>query len=89
MHDEQTITILKALADPTRLEIVRQLACHSEGTPCSKVRSQSSLSQPTMSHHISKLVEAGLVREFKEGKEKVYELVNELFQAHGLDPQKL
>lgn len=89
MHDEQTITILKALADPTRLKIIRQLVCESAGTPCSKVRGQSSLSQPTMSHHISKLVEAGLVHEHKDGKEKVYELNKSLFQDHGLDPAKL
>lgn len=89
MHDEQTITILKALADPTRLEIVRQMACANEGTPCSQVREQSSLSQPTVSHHLSKLVEAGLVRERKDGKQKVYELDTALLSAHGLDASKL
>lgn len=89
MHDDQTITILKALADPTRLEIIRQMACQSEGTPCSRVREQSSLSQPTVSHHLGKLVEAGLVRERKDGKQKVYELDTALLATHGLDVSKL
>jgi DNA-binding transcriptional ArsR family regulator len=89
MHDEQTLTILKALADPTRLDIIRYLTCQKDGSPCSTVRSQSQLSQPTMSHHLSKLVEAGLVRERKDGKEKVYELDSALLLSHGLDPNKL
>lgn len=88
MHDE-TLTILKALADPTRLDIIKQLACVSRGTPCSTVRNTSTLSQPTMSHHLHKLVEAGVVLEHKSGKEKSYELNKELLHSHGLDADKL
>lgn len=88
-HDEQTITILKALADPTRLEIIRQLVCDSKFTPCKKVLEQSLLSQPTVSHHIGKLVEAGVVLEHKAGKEKIYQLNKSLLAQHGFDPKKL
>jgi ArsR family transcriptional regulator len=89
MHDETTTTIFKALADSTRLGIIRQLACASDGEACAKVRDNSNLSQPTMSHHLSKLVEAGLVDEYKEGKEKIYKLNKELLFAHGIDVDRL
>lgn len=89
MDDDATTTIFKALADGTRLGIIRQLACESEGQACSKVRDQSSLSQPTMSHHLSKLVDAGLVLESKEGKEKIYSLNKELLFAHGIDAYRI
>lgn len=89
MADEQIINIFKALADPTRLSIVRQLMKRVSGSPCSQVRACSNLSQPTMSHHLSKLVEAGVVIEHKTGKEKIYSLNNELLAAHGLNPSYL
>ena len=89
MHNEQTTSIFKALADDTRLGIVRQLACDEEGQHCAKVRDSSSLSQPTISHHLSKLVEAGLVFESKQGKEKIYKLNKELFFAHGIDVDRI
>ncbi len=89
MHTEQTTTIFKALADSTRLDIIRLLACESGGKACSKVRGASNLSQPTMSHHLSKLVEAGLVNETREGKEKIYSLNKELLYAHGIDVDRI
>lgn len=88
MHEE-IIIILKALADPARLDIVRRLVREEAGASCSEVRTASSLSQPAMSHHFNKLVQAGLVLERKKGKEKFYELNTPLLKAHGIDPQKL
>jgi ArsR family transcriptional regulator len=88
MH-EQTIIILKALADPTRLDIVRRLVREKDGASCGEVSACSSLSQPAMSHHFGKLAEAGVVLEHKEGKEKFYELNTDLLASHGIDPQKL
>ena len=89
MHDEQTITILKALADPTRLDIIKRLACSKEGAPGSSVSCHSTLSQPTMSHHFCKLVEAGVVLEHKSGKEKIYEVNTTLLRKHGIDVSRL
>ena len=86
MH-EQTIIILKALADPTRLDIIRRLI--RDGASCTEVRAKSALSQPAISHHFGKLVEAGIVLEQKSGKEKFYELNTTLLNQHGIDPHKL
>lgn len=89
MHGNDIIEILKALADTTRLDIVRQLVKAKDCTSCSQVREASTLSQPAMSHHLNKLVEAGVVIETRRGKEKDYELNNELLQVHGIDAARL
>lgn len=81
---EQLLMVLKALSDQTRLDIVRRLARERQAASCGEVRSCSSLSQPAMSHHFAKLVDAGIVIERKAGKEKYYELNTPLLEQLGL-----
>lgn len=84
------VNIFKALADPTRLHIVRCLSKKPRDTAsCGEVSACSSLSQPAMSHHFKKLVDAGLLLERKQGTEKIYELNHELFATIGINPSKL
>lgn len=85
MQAGTTLDLLRALADQTRLDIVRRLA-EEDSASCSSVSTCSSLSQPAMSHHFAKLVDAGVLLETKEGKEKFYQLNRELLHAHGIDP---
>lgn len=89
MADQIIITIFKALADPTRLDIVRKLASQKNCASCQEVSHISSLSQPALSHHFTKLVEAGVVLEQKRGKQKFYELNTELLEAKGINPSLL
>jgi ArsR family transcriptional regulator len=90
MHAQDTITILKALADKTRLDIVRTLVKdHDDKASCSKVSTCSSLSQPAMSHHFKKLVDAGVIEEYKVGTEKVYKLNTPALERAGINPTKL
>ncbi len=89
MVDNITVDLFKALADKTRLDIVRELVREESCTSCSKISRVSSLSQPAMSHHFSKLVEAGIILEEKEGKEKLYTLNKALLQAKGIRPELL
>ena len=62
MEQKQTVEVLKALADDTRLAIVRNLAqANQPVTSCDIVcacASLESLSQPAASHHFAKLVKA-------------------------------
>lgn len=89
MHDNN-VNIFKALADPTRLDIVRDLVKKPRDTAsCGEVSACSSLSQPAMSHHFKKLVDAGLLLERKQGTEKIYELNHELFAEAGITPEKI
>jgi ArsR family transcriptional regulator len=66
----------KALADPTRLAIVNQLAGADEVCVCHLVP-DSGLSQPTISHHLKLLRDAGLVRSERRGTWAYYRLVPE------------
>jgi len=53
--------MLKALADPTRLRLVSLVAAHEGGEPCVCELTESlALTQPTISHHLKILVDAGI-----------------------------
>lgn len=65
---ETTAQLFKALADPARVRIVNRLA-QSEGPVCAcDLPSFLGLSQPTVSHHLSKLTRAGLLNREQRGK---------------------
>ena len=67
MRDEPFVKIAKALADPTRHQMLRELRAAGELT-CSDVCERFPLSQPTISHHIKTLEEAGLIRVRRQGQ---------------------
>jgi ArsR family transcriptional regulator len=70
----------KALADPTRLAIVNRLA--SRGDTCVCEFDSLGLSQPTISHHLRVLRQAGLVEvSHKRGTMVFYRLVPEAVEA--------
>ncbi len=90
MHNNQIVTVYKALADPTRLALVRELAtCPTAKKSCSDLSAQQQLSQPAMSHHFAKLVQAGVVLEQKSGTKKQYELNKDLLAECGINIKKL
>ena len=90
MHNDQTVAVFKALADPTRLDLVRQLATlPGNQQSCGSLSSKAYLSQPAMSHHFAKLVGAGVVLEHKDGKEKNYKLNKPLLASCGINPEKI
>ena len=59
--------LIKALADPTRLTIVASLAKAPSPICICDFTAGLDLSQPTISHHMAKLKEAGLVESEKRG----------------------
>jgi len=67
---------LKALADPMRLRLMSLIAAHDGGEACiCDLVGPVGLSQPTVSHHMKVLVEAGLLRRDKRGVMAYYALV--------------
>ena len=65
---EQVAPLLKALADPVRLRLMSLVASHSGGEVCACDLGESfDLSQPTISHHMKVLYDAGLVDRDKRG----------------------
>jgi ArsR family transcriptional regulator, arsenate/arsenite/antimonite-responsive transcriptional repressor len=70
----------KALSDPTRVAIVNRLAAADEVCVCDFVASLD-LAQPTISHHLKVLREAGLVESSRRGTWAYYRLVPESVTA--------
>ena len=70
--------LVAALADPVRLRIVSMLAASPEGAACGcDLESPLGLSQPTVSHHLKILREAGLVEGTRQGRWVHYRVVPE------------
>src|SRR4051812_7794500 len=77
-HDEASALAekFKALADPARVAIVNRLAAADEVCVCD-LNTALELSQPTVSHHLRVLREAGLVESSRRGTWAFYRLVPE------------
>ena len=74
--------ILKALADPTRLRLVSMVAAHGSGEACvCDLTGPLGLTQPTISHHLKVLVDAGIFTRDKRGKWAYYALVPSALEA--------
>ena len=86
---DHTVKVLKSLADPTRLGMVRKLAACPSGESSEILCQKSLLSQPTLSHHFQRLVEAGVVTELKKGVAKNYKLNCALLERSGINISKL
>lgn len=63
---------LKALSDPVRRDILELLK--RGRLPAGKIAEQFDISAPAISRHLSVLKDAGLVRDYREGKHIFYEL---------------
>ena len=67
---------LKAVADPIRLRLVSMVAAHEGGEACvCELTEPLGLTQPTVSHHLKVLVDAGIFTRDKRGVWAYYSLV--------------
>ncbi|MGD0715666.1 MAG: metalloregulator ArsR/SmtB family transcription factor [Gaiellaceae bacterium] len=65
---EATARLFRALGDPARVKIVNRLATAGEAVCACAFESLVGLSQPTVSHHLKTLAEAGLLEREQRGK---------------------
>src|SRR5579862_715883 len=73
---------LKALADPARLRLLSLIAAHEGGEACvCELTEPLGLSQPTISHHLKILVDAGILTRDKRGVWAYYALVHSALDA--------
>jgi ArsR family transcriptional regulator len=73
---------LKALADPARLRLVSMVAAHEGGEACvCDLTEPLGLTQPTVSHHLKILVDAGIFTRDKRGVWAYYALVPSVLDA--------
>jgi len=72
---ERLAAVLKGLADPVRLRLLRLVAESPDTTACAcHLPAALGISQPTLSHHLKKLVEAGLLQREQRGRWVHYRL---------------
>src|SRR5712691_1557563 len=74
---EATAAVFKALSDPARVRIVNLLTQSSEPVCVCELTPAVGLAQPTVSHHLKKLVRAGLLRREQRGTWAYYSLDRE------------
>jgi len=79
---QQLAGVFKALGDPTRVRLVSLIAAAEGAEACiCDLTDPVGLTQPTVSHHMRLLAEAGLVTREQRGKWAYYRLVGDAFEA--------
>ena len=79
---EELASLLKVLADPARLRLLSLVAASESGEACAcDLVEPIGRSQPTVSHHLSTLVDAGLLAREKRGRWAWYRVVPERLDA--------
>lgn len=79
---ERLARIFKALGDPTRVRLVSLIAAHADGEACvCDLTDPVGLSQPTVSHHLKQLVDAGLLTREQRGRWAYYRVVTTALDA--------
>ncbi len=76
-----TATLFRALSDPARVKIVNLLARTDEPVCVCEFVPALDLTQPTVSHHLKKLTEAGLLEREERGKWAYYTLSGEALDS--------
>lgn len=67
MNDDRLVRVLKALAEPKRFRMVQTLVEAGE-LSCGQLGESFNLAQPTISHHVKILTDAGLLLVREEGQ---------------------
>ena len=78
---ERFARIAKALADPRRFQILEEIAnCREVG--CQRLCEQFPVAQPTMSHHLKELAQAGLIEPWREGQFVFYRFRDDVLKEY-------
>ena len=72
-----TATLFRALSDPARVRLVNILATAGEAVCACELAAPLALSQPTVSHHLKKLTDAGLLEREQRGKWAYFSIKDE------------
>src|SRR5207247_10913240 len=77
---QATAQLFRALGDPARVKIVNVLARQGEPVCACEFEPTLALSQPTVSHHLKRLTEAGLLEREQRGRWAYYSLSEEALE---------
>lgn len=74
--------IFKALGEPTRVRLVSLVLAHADAEACvCDLTGPTGLSQPTVSHHLKQLVDAGLLSREQRGRWSYYRIADGALQT--------
>lgn len=77
---ERYSILFTALSDPTRLRLLSRLAAEGcEPVSVTELTELSGLSQPTVSHHLARLTEVGLLNKVRVGRTVTHRVRPQLF----------
>ena len=82
MNAKKAEKISKALADPNRLLILKEIKKQKECMYCSDLNDIVDLAQPSIAHHLKLLTDTELVTCSKEGRYVKYNLNNEILDEY-------
>jgi ArsR family transcriptional regulator len=82
LSEEQIHLIAKALADPRRYELLRQIGSCPDPVQCAAIKDCHPVTAATLSHHMKELETAGLVQVTRSGKFASYLLRRDVLQAY-------
>lgn len=82
-ESETAARMFKALGDPVRLRLFSAIASHAGGEACVCDISDVGVSQPTVSHHLRRLREAGLLLSQRRGTWVYYRVAPSVLAAMG------
>lgn len=82
--EDNIVKIAKALSDKTRIKILKEIS--ATGRMCGgEVEKIACLSQPTVSHHLKILTDAGLVYSEKSGRHMLFSVNEKVIEDFGID----
>jgi ArsR family transcriptional regulator, arsenate/arsenite/antimonite-responsive transcriptional repressor len=82
MNAKKAEKIAKALADPNRLLIIKEIKKQKDCLYCMDINDVIDLAQPSISHHLKILTDVEIVLAEKEGRHVKYKLNNEVLDEY-------